>query len=48
VFRLRLGGARVAEQMIAGGSLIGLAFDPAGGFVLASTDTVYRFAEGRL
>ena len=24
---------------------IGLAFDPRGGFVLASADTVYRFAE---
>jgi hypothetical protein len=41
-------GGAVAEQIIAGGALIGLAFDPTGGFVLASSDTVYRFAEGRL
>jgi hypothetical protein len=34
--------------MIAGGALIGLAFDPTGGFVLASADTVYRFAEGHV
>jgi len=32
-----------AEQLVSGGSLIGIAFDPNGGFVLASTDTVYRF-----
>jgi hypothetical protein len=25
-----------------------MAFDPTGGFVLASSDTVYRFAEGHL
>ncbi len=33
-----------AEQVVSGGSLIGLAFDPRGGLVLASSDTVYRFA----
>jgi sugar lactone lactonase YvrE len=48
VYRLRLDQPDQAEQVIAGGELIGLAFDPAGGFVLASSDTVYRFAEGRL
>jgi hypothetical protein len=32
-----------AEQLVSGGSLIGVAFDPTGGFVLASSDTVYRF-----
>ena len=48
VYRLRLDDRGPAEQMIAGGALIGLAFDPAGGFVLASSDTVYRFAEGHL
>jgi sugar lactone lactonase YvrE len=49
VYRLRVeaGATVVAEQIIAGGALIGLAFDPSGGFVLASSDTVYRFAEGR-
>ena len=30
-----------AEQLLAGGPLIGLAFAPAGGLVVASTDTVY-------
>ena len=48
VYRLRLDDRGPAEQMIAGGALIGLAFDPAGGFVLASSDTVYRFAEGHV
>ncbi len=52
VYRLRLTGpgraATQAEQVISGGALIGLAFDPTGGFVLASADSVYRFAEGRL
>jgi sugar lactone lactonase YvrE len=52
VYRLRRSdreaGAGVAEQLVSGGALIGLAFDPAGGFVLASSDTVYRFAEGHL
>jgi sugar lactone lactonase YvrE len=30
------------EQVVVGGSLIGLAFDPRGGLVLASSDTAYR------
>jgi sugar lactone lactonase YvrE len=42
VYRLRLDGPREAEQVVAGGALIGLAFDPRGGLVLASSDTVYR------
>jgi sugar lactone lactonase YvrE len=32
------------EQVVAGTNLVGLAFDPAGGFVVSSNDTVYRFA----
>ena len=32
-------------RVVSGGSLIGLAFDPNGGFVLASCDTVFRFAQ---
>jgi len=47
VYRLRLDQSSQPEQVVAGGELIGLAFDPPGGFVLASTDTVYRFAAGR-
>jgi uncharacterized protein (TIGR03437 family) len=44
LYRLRLDRPVEAEQVMSGGSLIGLAFHPDGGFVLASTDTVYRFA----
>ena len=32
----------VPRQVIAGGDLIGLAFDPRGGLVLVSQDTAYR------
>ena len=53
LYRLRLDRPDEAELVLSGGSLIGLAFDPTGGFVLASSDTVYRFdgtpaAVGRL
>jgi len=44
LYRLRLDRPSEAEQVMSGGSLIGLAFHPDGGFVLASSDTVYRFA----
>jgi hypothetical protein len=40
VYRLRDGGAR--ELVVAGEGLVGLAFDPGGGIVVASADTVYR------
>ena len=43
VYRLPMDRPAEAEQVVSGGSLIGLAFDPHGGFVLASSDTVYRF-----
>ncbi len=36
------GSAAGREQVVAGGSLIGLAFDPRGGLVLTSSDTAYR------
>jgi sugar lactone lactonase YvrE len=42
VYRLRLEATREPEEVVAGGALIGLAFDPHGGLVLASSDTVYR------
>jgi len=32
------------EQVVAGTDLVGLAFDPGGGFIVSSNDTVYRFA----
>jgi len=44
VYRLRLDRSCEPEEVIAGGSLVGLAFDPRGGLVLASSDTVYRLA----
>ena len=42
VYRLELDDPAEPEQVVAGGSLIGLAFDPLGGVVLASSDTVFR------
>jgi sugar lactone lactonase YvrE len=42
VYRLRIDRAGPPEQVIAGGDLIGLAFDPRGGLVLVSQDTAYR------
>jgi len=44
LYRLPLDRPTEAEQIVSGGSLIGLAFYPTDGFVLASSDTVYRFA----
>ncbi len=44
LYRLHLDRPTEAEQIVSGGPLIGLAFYPTGGFVLASSDTVYRFA----
>jgi sugar lactone lactonase YvrE len=43
VFRLRPEQPDDVEQVLAGGELIGIAFDPRGGVVLASSDTAYRF-----
>jgi sugar lactone lactonase YvrE len=45
VYRLPLDRPGGTEQVVSGGSLIGLAFDPRGGFVLASGDTLFRFGE---
>ncbi len=42
VYRLSIDRPTVPEQLVAGGSLVGLAFDPLGGLVLASSDTVFR------
>jgi len=42
VYRLRIDRKEPLRQMIAGGDLIGLAFDPRGGLVLVSQDTAYR------
>ena len=43
LYRLTVDRPAHAEPVLSGGSLIGLAFYPDDGFVLASTDTVYRF-----
>jgi streptogramin lyase len=43
LFRMDLARPGEAEQLVAGGPLIGLAFAPSGGLVLATTDSVYRF-----
>ena len=42
VYRLKIDQPTQPEQLVAGGSLIGLTFDPLGGLVLASSDTVFR------
>ena len=44
VYRLRLDGgvADRAERVLSGTGLVGLAFDPAGGLVVASNETLYR------
>lgn len=44
VYRLRSDRPGVAEPVVIGGAIIGLAFDPRGGLVLASSDTVYKLA----
>jgi DNA-binding beta-propeller fold protein YncE len=43
LFRVDVNRPSEVEQLLSGGSLIGLAFAPGGGLVVASTDTVYRF-----
>jgi len=43
LFRLHVDRPAEIEQLLTGGALIGLAFDPGGGLVLSSTDSVYRF-----
>ena len=42
LYRLPADGSGHPRQLIAGGDLIGLAFDPRGGMVLVSQDTAYR------
>jgi len=42
LYRLGLDRPEAPRQMIAGGDLIGLAFDPRGGLVLVSQDAAYR------
>ena len=42
VYRFELSEQPAPEQLVVGGSRIGVAFDPHGGLVLASSDTAYR------
>ena len=42
LYRIRVDEPREPELMLAGGPLIGLAFDPHGGIALAASETVYR------
>jgi len=44
LFRIRPGRPSEKERVLSGGALIGVAFDAAGALVVASSDTVYRFA----
>ncbi|MEP6915816.1 MAG: SMP-30/gluconolactonase/LRE family protein [Acidobacteriota bacterium] len=44
VYRLRAGGSPEPEQVVSGGNLVGLAFDPRGGLALASSETVFRLS----
>jgi hypothetical protein len=46
LYRVRLDAPQSPELMMAGGPLIGLAFDPHGGIALAASETVYRLAVG--
>lgn len=46
VFRVRIGEEAPPELVLAGGSVIGLAFDPHGGLAVASAETVYRLQTG--
>jgi sugar lactone lactonase YvrE len=42
LYRIRIDAPGEPELMLAGGPLIGLAFDPHGGIALAASETVYR------
>ena len=42
LYRLRTTGDPKPELLVDGGGLVGVAFDPRGGLVLATSDTVYR------
>jgi sugar lactone lactonase YvrE len=46
IYRLRLAAPESPELVLAGGALIGLAFDPHGGLAVATSDSVYRLGVG--
>jgi sugar lactone lactonase YvrE len=44
VYQFRPGDRGAPQQVVAGGGVVGIAFDPGGGLVLASSDAVYRLS----
>jgi sugar lactone lactonase YvrE len=46
LYRIRLGAPDTPELLLSGAPLIGLAFDPHGGIVLATSEVVYKLAVG--
>ena len=46
LYRIRLDAPAAPELMLAGGALIGLAFDPHGGIALAASEVVYKLSVG--
>jgi sugar lactone lactonase YvrE len=46
IYRVRLDAPDAPELLLAGGALIGLAFDPHGGLAVATSDSVYRLGVG--
>jgi sugar lactone lactonase YvrE len=44
VYRVPIDRPSDIEQVVSGGGLVGVAFDPRGGLVLASSDTVFKLA----
>jgi hypothetical protein len=46
VYRFRTDRPGVRDRVLSGGALLGLAFDPLGGLVVSSSETVYRLDVG--
>jgi hypothetical protein len=46
VYRIRTDGSGIKDCVLSGGALLGLAFDPLGGLVVSSSETVYRLNVG--
>lgn len=46
VYRLRTDRPEIKDCVLSGGALLGLAFDPLGGLVVSSSETVYRLDVG--
>ena len=46
VYRIRTDRPGIKDCVLSGGALLGLAFDPLGGLVVSSSETVYRLDVG--